>query len=160
MGECVSVYLESVNITFGFFKIFHFSLCLYSMVFTWSFPFYFPGDLRKRLGKFVTLHSSNSSIACFHVVLNISWPFIWLTFHLAVHSPGNFRIWASFLFHSFHCCFPMFHHCSLYFFHFHPITLPLSVCPRLVKLVLIFWDKVIGLPSTWFTILCFLKNVS
>lgn len=89
MGECVSVYLESVNITFGFFKIFHFSLCLYSMVFTWRFPFYFPGDLRERLGKFVTLHSSNSSIACFHVVLNISWPFIWLTFHLAVHSPGN-----------------------------------------------------------------------
>lgn len=110
MGECVSVYLESVDITFGFFKIFHFSSCLYSMVFTWSFPFYFPGDLRKRLGKFVTLHSSNSSIACFHVVLNIFWPFISLTFHLAVHSPpGNFRIWASFLFHSFHCCLPMFH---------------------------------------------------
>ena len=37
----------------------------------------FPGDLLRKLGKFVTtLHSSNSSSDCFHTVLNIPCPSI------------------------------------------------------------------------------------
>ena len=52
----------------------------------------FPGDLLRKLGKFVTtLHSSNSSSDCFHTVLNIPCPsiitpsigslFMWVAIH-------------------------------------------------------------------------------
>ena len=73
----------------------------------------FPGDLLRKLDKFVTtLHSSYSSIDCFHTVLNISLSFYhyaihWFTFHVDGHSLlSSFWIWSSFLFHHFHCFFP------------------------------------------------------
>ena len=76
--ECVSLYLDSVNITFGFLKIFLFSSYLCSMVFTWSSLFYFLGDLLKNIGKFViTLHSSN---------------FQWLLPHSLEHSLPFYQI--------------------------------------------------------------------
>ena len=84
----------------------------------------FPGDLLRKLDKFVTtLHSSYSSIDCFHTVLNISLSFYhyaihWFTFHVDGHSLlSSFWIWTSFLFHHFHCLFPMLCHCSLHLFY-------------------------------------------
>ena len=158
--ECVSVYLDSVNITFGFFKIFHFSSCLFSMVFTWSFPFYFPDDLWKKLGKFVITFSPVTLIACFCIVLNIPCSFIimpstgslftWLSIHL--HAILGYKP-LSYLIPFIAVSLCSIHPCSLHLFHFHPIILPLSVCPGLAKLVFIFWGKGIGLTITQFTIL-------
>lgn len=50
--ECVSVHLDSINITFGLFKIFYFYSCLFSMVFTWNFQFYFQVIFWKNLVSF------------------------------------------------------------------------------------------------------------
>ena len=40
-SACVYMYTDTVNISFRFFKTFYFSSCLFSMTFTWRFPFYF-----------------------------------------------------------------------------------------------------------------------
>ena len=102
----------------------------------------FPGDLLKKLGKFLTtLHSSNSSSDCFHVVLTISCPL------LITPSTGSLFTWLSFLLYPVFGCDPLSHFIpsivvpyvpSLLiasFFPFLLITLVLSVSPRLVIFV-------------------------
>ena len=135
------MHLDSVNITFGLFKIFYFSWCLFSIVFTWNFIL-FPGDLLKKLGKFLTtLHSSNSSSVFFHVVLNISFPF------LMTLSTGSLFTWLSILLYPIFGCDPLSYFIpstvvSLHsiiahsiFFPFPSVTLVLSVSLRLVIFV-------------------------
>ena len=135
--ECVSVYLDSVNITFGFFKIFHFSSYLFPMVFNQCSLFYFLGDLLKKIGKFViTLHSSNFQWLLPHS-LEHSLPFN----QIGPPSHGCPFISIQFFHMSFFLIFfPLMFPClpSLLIaslFHFHPIILAFFVSPGLAKLV-------------------------
>lgn len=159
---------DTVNITFGFFKICYFSSCLFSIVFKWNFPFYFSGELQKNLGKFLTIQFNNSSNNC--SMLSWTSPAFLSLCHPLTHfvlevypSQTHFWLWISFLFHSFHCCFPMVHHCLLHLlvpflsYYIGFVCLP-ETCQTYI---IIFWDEGIGLTSTWLWLsVCFLKNVS
>lgn len=100
----------------------------------------FPGDLVRKLGKFVTTHhSSNSSSDCFHTVLNIPCPSI------ITPSIGSLFTWMAIQFCPVFGCEPLSSSFLLYFPYvpslliasflpFLLITLALSVFQRLPKL--------------------------
>ena len=126
----------------------------------------FPGDLLRKLGKFVTtLHSSNSSSDCFHTVLNI--PFLLSLQHPLAHfsrgwpfTSGQFWDMNLFLISSFLLFSPYVPPLLIAsFLPFLLVTLALSVFQRLLNGIMIFWDDGTELISTWLSCPpCFLSN--
>lgn len=128
----------------------------------------FPGDLLKKLGKFLTtLHSSNSSSDCFHVVLTISCPF------LITPSTGSLFTWLSILLYPVFGCDPLSHFipsivvslCSIIahsiFFPFPSYNIGFVCLSETCHIcIMIFWDEEIELTrkSLPFSI-CFLRNI-
>ena len=140
-----------LNITFEFFKIFHFSSYLFPMVFTWSSLFYFLGDL-KNIGKFViTLHSSNFQWLLPHS-LDHSLPF----YQSGPSSRGYPLISIQFFDVSFFLIFfPLMFPCvpSLLIASFFPFPsnyIDFLCLPRTRQTcIIIFWEEGIGLLDTW-----------
>ena len=127
----------------------------------------FPGDLLRKLGKFVTtLHSSNSSSDYFHTVLNI--PFLLSLQHPLAHfsrgwpfTSGQFWDMNLFLISSFLLFSPYVP--SLLIASFLPFLLvTLALFSRdFPNAIMIFWDDGIGLISKWLPCSpCFLRSVS
>ena len=167
-SACVYMYTDTVNISFRFFKTFYFSSCLFSMTFTWRFPFYFQVIFWENL---VSLSQLFTPVTLPVTVSTLYWTFPVL---LSLHHPlahflrrwpftfVQFWIWTSFLLHHF-CCFPpMFHYYSLHLFYLSFLSHWLCLSSRdFPNCIMIFWNDATELISTWLSCsLCFLRNVS
>jgi len=164
---CIYMYSDTVNIIFRFFKTLYFSSCLFSMIFTWNFWFYFQVIFWENL---VSLSQLFTPVTLPVTVSTLYWTFPVLSLHhpLAHFSRGwpftsvQFWVWTSFLFHHF-CCFPsMFHYYSLHLFYLSFLSHWLCLSSRdFPNGIMIFWNDATELISTWLPCsLCFMRKVS
>ena len=152
---CVFMYTDTVNISFSVQNILFFFMFLFHYIHM-MLSTLFPGDLLKKLGKFITtLYSNNSSSDCFHTVLNIPCPiimpsigslFTWMAIHFCPvfgYDPLSYFT-ISIVFS------PMFHHCSLHLFYLSFLSYWLCISSSdFPNGIMILWDDGTELISTW-----------